>query len=288
MTDERRRHRRAQLPAIRATYETAGGDRAEGSVHDLGIGGAFVRAPLPLPVGKRIMLELAIEGEKGPITTTARVVWKRDVSAGEDQPAGMGLVFLDLDDAAQALVARLTSTRERTVIGVPAPAQESKVPATPVVSVGPRQRTAMGMGAPPEREESLPDELGWTEKPAEQPIEALVETPAAPKPEPTPPPAPAPAPAPAPPPAREKSAAAIPQPPNTRAVTWLVILVLLIIALAYLFRAQLFGTDSTAPTTTTTPTTTADTETQPPPSSPPPGSASAPRRILPRLPPVPR
>jgi uncharacterized protein (TIGR02266 family) len=251
MSDERRRHRRAQLTAIRATYETAGGDRAEGSVHDLGIGGAFVQAPVPLPVGKRIVLDLSIEGEKAPITTTARVVWKRDAGAGDHEPAGMGVVFVDLDDAAQTLIARLTATRERTVIGVAAPAQGSKVPEAPVVSVGPRQRTAMGMGAPTEPEASLP----------------IID----------------PAPLPPPPPAREKSAALPPPTSSTRAVTWLMLLILLIIALAFLFRAQLFGSDTTAPTTTTT-----DTATPPPPSAPsaaPPGSASAPHRLFPRLPP---
>ncbi len=250
MSEDRRRHRRVQLPAVRATFETAGGESAEGVVHDIGVGGAFVQSRTPLAVGKRIVLEIAIEGETTPVTAAARVVWAREADDVRKRPAGMALVFLDLDDAARALIARLTATRERTVIGVAAPANEPNTGAADAAPKDARARTALGLGAPVEREKSLPIDLVTR---------------------PQPPAAPAPS----------------DQPPLLSArspVLWLLVLIVVIIVLAFFFRAQLFGTDATAPAPART-----ETETGPSgaaPSSVPSASAGQPpHKLVPRVPP---
>jgi len=76
MPEERRSSRRARVPGMHVTFETAAGERLEGEVLDISPGGLFVRAEKAIAVGKRLSLEIRFaEGE--PRSALARVVWAR-------------------------------------------------------------------------------------------------------------------------------------------------------------------------------------------------------------------
>jgi uncharacterized protein (TIGR02266 family) len=217
MHQERRRVRRARVSGLHVAFENASGERIEADVHDLGSGGVFVCTTKPVPVGKRVPLEIRIAA--GTWSALGRVVWTRETESAEGPP-GMGLKLIDLEDAAVEAIDRLVAERgeaapsagnvkappkEPTMMGVGA-AGEAAARAAPIVSVKApsRERTVLGVGGaspamagvspvPRERSVQEPPAEGWD----------LPEAPAAPA-------APAPAPAPAPkarPPVAEASIA---------------------------------------------------------------------------------
>ena len=81
---------------------------AERTTLDLSRGGLFVRTLEPLPPGTRLSLELALTGGYGTVLASGEVIWTTPPSApGESFRApGMGVRFLDLDPASQALLDR--------------------------------------------------------------------------------------------------------------------------------------------------------------------------------------
>jgi uncharacterized protein (TIGR02266 family) len=200
MTTERRTDARGKSSA-RVTFTDATSDKpSEGELHDIGRGGMFVTTKTPLPVGKRIDVEVHAEGSS-PITGMARVVWVRDAAQGE-LPAGMGIKFIDVDNDALGAIDKIVglkkNVRERTMLGIPAPkveAPKAEVPkpeatlkvevAVPPEAKAPhveapkpiksRERTVLGIAPPAPREK----ELSWPDDPPDAPPEP-------PKPEPAP------------------------------------------------------------------------------------------------------
>ncbi|HEY6459547.1 MAG TPA: PilZ domain-containing protein [Polyangiaceae bacterium] len=176
MVDERRGAHRVHMSGVRVTYESAAGESVEADILDLGAGGVFIRTAMPLPVGKRISLELQVIGESAPWAALGRVVWIREKGEGDKAPPGMAVKFIDADDAVIAGIERLVETRERTEPGV----GKSKPPpaVAPVVIVAPeREKTLLGVGlspeepplqSPPSREQSVAIDL-IPKKPAAKP-----------------------------------------------------------------------------------------------------------------------
>jgi uncharacterized protein (TIGR02266 family) len=192
MTTERRTDARGKSSA-RVTFTDATSDTpSEGELHDIGRGGMFVATKTPLPVGKRIDVEVHVEGSSA-ITGMARVVWVRDAAQGE-LPAGMGIKFIDVDNDALGAIDKIVglkkNVRERTMLGIPAPKVEvpkAEVPkpeatlkvevavppeakAPPVDAPKPlksRERTVLGIAPPAPREK----ELSWPDDPPDAPPE---------------------------------------------------------------------------------------------------------------------
>ncbi len=164
MRVERRKHRRAPLPGMRVSYEDAAGQRAEAEVLDIGAGGMFVRCDRPMAVGKGLTVEITAPGDGARWSALGRVAWVR-ADTGPEGPAGMGVRFVDAEDAMLARVAELVAARERTdpgtggtktpareptVLGVGAP-RAAEAQATPIIAVAPtRETTVLGVGAPEE------------------------------------------------------------------------------------------------------------------------------------------
>jgi uncharacterized protein (TIGR02266 family) len=98
MPDDRRTARRAILPGVRATFEGATGQQQRADVPNLGRGGIFLQTDSPLPVGKRLSLEIHVIGQPAPWSALGRVAWARWL-AGEEGPAGMGVKLIDVEDA---------------------------------------------------------------------------------------------------------------------------------------------------------------------------------------------
>jgi len=155
MTEERRSAPRARISGARVTYESAiGGDRVEADALNLGRGGIFVLTEKPLPVGKRIALDIQVAGELVPWPALGRVIWSRERD-GERRPAGMGVKLIDVDDSVLESIERLVEGRED--IELPDAVAEGERPTpdvlaapvltAPIVTVAPeRERTILGVG----------------------------------------------------------------------------------------------------------------------------------------------
>lgn len=194
-----------RISGVRVTYESASGERVDADALDLGGGGVFVRTAAPLPVGKRIGLEIQVIGEPGPWAAVGRVVWTRTKGEGDQAPPGMGVKLIDADDAVIAAIERLVETRERTDPGVGKPSTPPPTPEpAPVVAVSQeRERTLMGVGA---AEEAAPARV-----PSQPPREQSVAIDLVPKRAPPPP---------SPPPSAEKGGGG----------RWIVIMLLIVVA----------------------------------------------------------
>jgi uncharacterized protein (TIGR02266 family) len=121
-----RENYRAVLSRVSARYERAPGERVVADARDISAGGMFLRATTPLSVGALVPLELRVVGEHRSFSAVGRVVWTREVEAGEDAPSGMGLEFVDLGEGTLEVVRRLVSRRQPTLPGigsVPPPAR---------------------------------------------------------------------------------------------------------------------------------------------------------------------
>src|SRR6185312_4640773 len=210
MTTERRTDARGKAIA-RVTFTDARSDKpAEGQLRDIGRGGMFVATTAPVPLGKRLDFEVTL-ATGGTIAGMARVVWVRDAAAG-DLPAGMGIKFIDVDNDALVAIDRLVglkkNVRERTVLGIaapapgaapapkPAPKSEPKtVPAPPLApevkaeakpeaprpAVKSRERTVLGIAPPAATREK---ELSWPDEPPAAPPDQPKAEPAAAAPAP--------------------------------------------------------------------------------------------------------
>jgi uncharacterized protein (TIGR02266 family) len=199
MTPERRTAARGHAVAKVKLTDATTDKTLECDLHDIGRGGMFVASDAPLPVGKRVDIE--VHTSAGAIAGMGRVIWIREAAQG-DLPAGMGVKFIDVDNEALLAIDRLVglkkNVRERTVLGMMAPTPPASAPKieTPTVDAPKaeapkvdapkaeaprpvaksRERTMLGI-APPVREK----ELSWPDEPPEPPPE--------PEPEPEPEPA---------------------------------------------------------------------------------------------------
>ncbi|MGA2451835.1 MAG: PilZ domain-containing protein [Polyangiaceae bacterium] len=98
MADERRSTSRILTSGVRVVYELATGERVDAAAEDLSSTGLFVQTVRNIAVGKRIALEIRLPGEPEAWSAVGRVVWVR--GAAETATAGMGVKFIDIDEAA--------------------------------------------------------------------------------------------------------------------------------------------------------------------------------------------
>lgn len=91
-----RRNPRAQVSLVARYRSPTAFEYVEEECHDLSLGGMFIRSSAPAPAGTLIKLECDIGEGSTMIRGVARVVWLRD-SAGNGQPAGMGVKFIKLE-----------------------------------------------------------------------------------------------------------------------------------------------------------------------------------------------
>jgi len=73
-------------------------------------GGLFVATTTPLPMGTRLLVRFALEGDDAPIDAVGEVCWLRPRSA--DFPMGFGMRFLEISDEALARVATFVASRD--------------------------------------------------------------------------------------------------------------------------------------------------------------------------------
>jgi uncharacterized protein (TIGR02266 family) len=180
MVDERRAGPRARIAGAKVTCESGAGVRLVGRAVDLGKGGLFVQTNDPMPAGKQVSVELQIPGQLATWSAIGRVRWNRGPGGAGTKPAGMGIAFVDVDNAVLVAIGKIlqrgplverTDTaragapeadplrpaahappaaaavpaRERTVLGVGLPAA-APVAAAPIVAAAPaREKTMLGV-----------------------------------------------------------------------------------------------------------------------------------------------
>ena len=77
-------------------------------------GGMFIRTDTPQPIGSVFSFEFRLRDDIKLIQGWGEVAWIRDAAeANEDNPAGMGIKFIDLDEDSRVLIRRIVSTREK-------------------------------------------------------------------------------------------------------------------------------------------------------------------------------
>ena len=91
---------------------------------DLSMGGIFVAATCPQPLGTRLEFQFTLPDSKQPIEATGEVQWVRpagetETESGPNAP-GMGIRFVDLTEAQLARIRRFI-THERSAISGPLP-----------------------------------------------------------------------------------------------------------------------------------------------------------------------
>ena len=109
MGDNTRRDPRAKVLSMTVRYRSATlGEFIEHHSYDVSRGGLFIKTPSPFPAGTLLKFEVKIADEQRVMQGVGRVVWKRENNgATDDEPAGMGIKFIKIDDASKAVIERL-------------------------------------------------------------------------------------------------------------------------------------------------------------------------------------
>ena len=227
MIDDARKHPRARVPGLRATFARGDAEDAADEVRNLSKGGVFLATTKPLAIGKLLHLELRAPGDAQALTATGRVVWTREHESAADRPAGMAVKFVDVEEGALEVIGRLVEAnataataapqRERTVMGVGGGDATEKMP------LGGRSREATIIGVAPAPDEPRPAE------PAPKPPK--IDEPKPPKP---------------PKIDEPKRAAPAPSAKSGSGATWVLVLIALAVIGFFLFKDRILG-DAPAP-----------------------------------------
>jgi uncharacterized protein (TIGR02266 family) len=111
MTQDTRKDRRVKIVSLNVRYKSATVDEfIENHAHDVSRGGIYIKTGNPFPQGTLLKFEIRLASDQTVITGVGRVVWKREAAQGE-QPAGMGVKFIKVDDSSKVVIDRLVSTR---------------------------------------------------------------------------------------------------------------------------------------------------------------------------------
>ena len=101
-----RKDRRAPL-SLKVRFKSATIDEfLEHYSRNISRGGLFIKTKNPMSVGTLLKFELQLKDESRLIHGVGRVVWIREQSDGSDEPSGMGIKFIKMDDDSRALVER--------------------------------------------------------------------------------------------------------------------------------------------------------------------------------------
>jgi uncharacterized protein (TIGR02266 family) len=143
MTQDTRKDRRVKIVSLNVRYKSATVDEfIENHAHDVSRGGIYIKTATPFPQGTLLKFEIRLASDQTVITGVGRVVWKREGAAG-DQPAGMGVKFIKVDDSSKVVIDRLVTTKsdagksfeaEADPTAAPRPGASSHAPGPPSVA----------------------------------------------------------------------------------------------------------------------------------------------------------
>lgn len=126
----------------------AGGERRWEESVDLSLGGLFITTMLPLDVGDVVDIDMPLDSLR--FQAPAEVVWIRGSHEGEDEPVGMAIQFLNLNQHQKKLIHREISNHTRAggelKVGRPPPTDGRS---TASVSTGSRTSSRRASGRKP-------------------------------------------------------------------------------------------------------------------------------------------
>jgi len=107
--------RRSERGAPRATAHVAIDIQSEhnfwsGLTMNMSEGGVFVATYHVVPVGTLLAVQLQLPFRDEPIVALAEVRWTRGYSGQDDVPPGLGLQFVDVDEASLVAIRRFVET----------------------------------------------------------------------------------------------------------------------------------------------------------------------------------
>ncbi|MBM4374918.1 MAG: TIGR02266 family protein, partial [Deltaproteobacteria bacterium] len=109
---DKRIHPRAKVLSMTVRYKSATVDEfVEHHSDNVSRGGIFIKTSSPFAAGTLLKFEIRIAADASVLTGVGRVVWKRDVAKSDEDPAGMGVKFIKLDDKSRDLIDRLVSSQ---------------------------------------------------------------------------------------------------------------------------------------------------------------------------------
>lgn len=105
---ETRKDKRAPV-SLKVRFKSATVDEfIEHYSKDVSRGGIYIKSSQPLPVGTLLKFQFQLKDESALIRGVGRVVWTRaEEDAAADQPAGMGIKFIKMDNDSRATVERI-------------------------------------------------------------------------------------------------------------------------------------------------------------------------------------
>lgn len=149
MGQNTRKDPRAKVLSMTVRYRSATlGEFIEHHSYDVSRGGMFIKTSSPFPAGTLLKFEVKIADEQRVMQGVGRVVWKRD-EPGEssDEPAGMGIKFIKIDEASRTMIERLLESRRDLGPGAyersPESTRQPLFPELPREDVAPEDRTVM-------------------------------------------------------------------------------------------------------------------------------------------------
>jgi uncharacterized protein (TIGR02266 family) len=139
MTQDTRKDRRVKIVSLNVRYKSATVDEfIENHAHDVSRGGIYIKTATPFPQGTLLKFEIRLASDQTVITGVGRVVWKREAAEGE-QPAGMGVKFIKVDDSSKVVIDRLVTTKSdagKAFESEPDPTAHAR-PSAPAEALGP-------------------------------------------------------------------------------------------------------------------------------------------------------
>ncbi len=113
MGQETRKDPRAKVLTMTVRYKSATLDEfIEHHSHDVSRGGMFIKTPSPFPPGTLLKFEVKIADDQKVIQGVGRVVWKREALPNDkEQPGGMGVKFIKIDDPSRKTIDQLVDSR---------------------------------------------------------------------------------------------------------------------------------------------------------------------------------
>jgi|HubBroStandDraft_1064217.scaffolds.fasta_scaffold03078_4 uncharacterized protein (TIGR02266 family) len=137
MTQDTRKDRRVKIVSLNVRYKSATVDEfIENHAHDVSRGGIYIKTPTPFPQGTLLKFEIRLASDQTVITGVGRVVWKREAAEGE-QPAGMGVKFIKVDDSSKVVIDRLVTSKSDAGKAFESEPDPTARPSAPAEAMGP-------------------------------------------------------------------------------------------------------------------------------------------------------
>ncbi len=107
---DRRKYTRISVMIADIIGESKGQTLKFEKTRNISRGGLFIQTEHPLPLGQTFTLDFFLSEIKTHVRCRAEVMWSRPPSPSETRESGMGIRFLDLDEAIRNKIDEWIST----------------------------------------------------------------------------------------------------------------------------------------------------------------------------------